>query len=382
MGPGASRGVLVLLVAGGLVAACVTARVGSSAGVGTGRAGRFVQVAAGFRHACGLREDRTVVCWGDEKHGNLAVPPERFAQISAGPSTTSGVKTDGSILCWGYQGGPQGKKFVAPAGTFTKVACGVYHPISCGLRQDGSVACWGPKAFEFASASGTIRDLTVGEYNVCFLDDQGRAGCLGVEVPGRFSPPTEALTQVSLGRWVVCGVSRSGGRLLCWGYGHEPMHKGVGIAVVAPAQRKANSALADPQRQASVDAAKRARQKSLEHQLNPNAVSAGAALGSAIGAALAEVDKDRFNRWVRRDGLLAVPSGEFVQVSAGQQQLCALRKDGTVACWGKGSFEPPPGRFRQIDVGTLFFACGVREDGRIACWGEDIALMGAPFSPP
>ena len=36
--------------------------------------GRFLDVSAGSQHACGVRDDGAVVCWGADHAGDTAVP--------------------------------------------------------------------------------------------------------------------------------------------------------------------------------------------------------------------------------------------------------------------------------------------------------------------
>ena len=73
--------------------------------------------------------------------------------------------------------------------------------------------------------------------------------------------------------------------------------------------------------------------------------------------------------------------GHLVQVRVGGDHVCAVRVDGTVACWGQGNLRcdfygftgglgaPPGGVFRSVQVG-LCHACGLRPDGRLDCWGS------------
>jgi alpha-tubulin suppressor-like RCC1 family protein len=61
-------------------------------------------------------------------------------------------------------------------------------------------------------------------------------------------------------------------------------------------------------------------------------------------------------------------------ISNGRGFACALREDGTAACWGDnyaGKATPPPEEFAAISSGTDH-ACGLRKaDGRAICWGSD-----------
>ena len=66
-----------------------------------------------------------------------------------------------------------------------------------------------------------------------------------------------------------------------------------------------------------------------------------------------------------------------MQVSVGEEQSCALRRDGTLACWGAsrgGLLRPPRGQFLQLSVSPRGgSACAVALGGHLECWG---ALYG------
>src|SRR5690606_4432854 len=77
----------------------------------------------------------------------------------------------------------------------------------------------------------------------------------------------------------------------------------------------------------------------------------------------------------------APPAGtDFMEVAAGEAHGCALRVDGTLACWGwhnLGQAEPPAGNFSQVATGRSH-SCAVRMDGSIACWGRNESGQSAP----
>ena len=65
--------------------------------------------------------------------------------------------------------------------------------------------------------------------------------------------------------------------------------------------------------------------------------------------------------------------GAFTQVDVSPELACALRTDGTAACWGipsgVGADDPPAGRFTAVSAGASH-ACGLRPSGEIECWGN------------
>ena len=65
------------------------------------------------------------------------------------------------------------------------------------------------------------------------------------------------------------------------------------------------------------------------------------------------------------------PCDTFSALDSGHQHSCAIRRNGTAACWGAhlgGQTEPPNGILKIISAGTLH-TCGLRTDNTITCWG-------------
>lgn len=72
-------------------------------------------MSAGHEHACGLRENGEVECWGTNHAfafrdgisviidtGQANPPAGRFTAVDAGHSHTCGLREDGAIECWGW----------------------------------------------------------------------------------------------------------------------------------------------------------------------------------------------------------------------------------------------------------------------------------------
>ena len=124
-----------------------------------------VQIAAGSEHACVIRADRRLWCWGDNRAGQLGVgdsvrdsesarevmPGSTWALVAAGGHETCGITTDGALWCWGEntrgqlgQGDVDVERHVpARVGTdeYAEVAVGGAH--ACARRLDDALFCWG-----------------------------------------------------------------------------------------------------------------------------------------------------------------------------------------------------------------------------------------------
>ena len=73
-------------------------------------------------------------------------------------------------------------------------------------------------------------------------------------------------------------------------------------------------------------------------------------------------------------GQTDAPGGEILAVSAGGAHSCAIRADGTLACWGSNADGQltgvPTGQFVAVAAGGAH-SCAIRADGTLACWGSN-----------
>ncbi len=72
----------------------------------------------------------------------------------------------------------------------------------------------------------------------------------------------------------------------------------------------------------------------------------------------------------------APSTGSWTQVSAGLNNACALRDDGSLTCWGgdhggnvRDVSQVPSGVFTHVDT-EEYSACAARDDGTVDCWGN------------
>jgi alpha-tubulin suppressor-like RCC1 family protein len=69
------------------------------------------------------------------------------------------------------------------------------------------------------------------------------------------------------------------------------------------------------------------------------------------------------------------PTGnDFVDISSNIVRSCAIRQDGSIACWGLndyGEATPPAGDdFVSVSCGT-YHTCALKKDNTVVCWGNN-----------
>lgn len=218
--------------------------------------GRFLRVAVGTSHACGVSEAGMVACFGENDRGQASPPAEqRFVYLAAGLDFTCGIENDGKVACWGagesnddcsYPNYNCGQS-LPPTGTFIhlsaakRYSCGItdmgnvecwgwvvrepplekFKKISlgdlygCGVLEDGLVECWGD--FD-ASAFGDDRyvDIASGECHTCAISKTNEIVCAGCNSWSQLLAPDEKFDFVSAGWDHSCGI-RTDGHIECWG---------------------------------------------------------------------------------------------------------------------------------------------------------------------
>ena len=184
----------------------------------------FVSLSSSFDQICGLKEDGSVMCWGDGRRG-FPLPDEPLTAISLSDKHICGLRQDGSAACWGsntwrQSSPPEGERFVSIS---------VGPEISCGLREDGAAVCWGRHKYGGVDVptGEKFTSIDVGDRYACGLREDGTAVCWGTpQVDGNLlegqrldSPSDMRFSAISAGmeRYHVCGVRIPDGDLVCWG---------------------------------------------------------------------------------------------------------------------------------------------------------------------
>lgn len=84
--------------------------------------------------------------------------------------------------------------------------------------------------------------------------------------------------------------------------------------------------------------------------------------------------------WGLRDAIGDLHNRVARSVHCGEERhTCVIHLDGHIECVGLNDklSHPPTGRFVQMDIGADH-ACAVRTDGTVACWGENYYGQATP----
>lgn len=176
-----------------------------------------MELAVGNKHACALRTNGTVACWGKDDVGQLG--------------DGAGRSSDGAL---------------SVKGLTDVVEIDARGDSTCALRNDGTVWCWGRAGAEAAVHEVPERvpemtdaaEIAVGEAHLCVRRTGGTVVCIGANTHGELGtgPGTDRgrrtidglddAVKLTATRWGACAIRESDG-IVCWGEGH-------GVAPIPP----------------------------------------------------------------------------------------------------------------------------------------------------
>ncbi|MXZ99566.1 MAG: hypothetical protein F4017_11655 [Acidimicrobiaceae bacterium] len=371
-----------------LAASGITQGCGDGAGFCPDRSTTRAQMAAFLARAETRRYDRE-----ERTAFSIEERPGNGPLISASRGSTCAVRLDGGVTCWGS--GRLRDRY-ALAGLQNVVAVSTGNPDqgahTCALHSDGTISCWGDASNGELGQGDTdthylpvrvpgITDaaaVSAGPNHTCAAHRDGGVSCWGANTVGRADdgprmaghsprrvPGLSEVVALASGTDNTCAVHRDGS-VSCWGspYTH-----------------------ADP-------APKRISTRSM--------ISVGAGWGRVCAATVAgsvycwrpSSGNPRLNHITELT--------EVVEVSVGNETLCALHRDGGISCLGVNDVgqvgdgtttrRSKPVRLDgvsdavavSVGVGRLLdsdpvgpHACLLHADGSASCWGaNEVGQLG------
>ncbi len=361
--------------------------------------GEFESISLGEEdYACGLRPGGEAECWSRIIRGRSNTPPEggppegeKFTQVEVGWRDACGVRVDNTLLCWyGYlrfEDSPFHEKLNMLENVL-QFELGWEE--ACALFVDGTVQCF---FGETEAPPGVFSSVSMSSDHACGIRPSGAVECWGSDEHGKATPPEGEFTELAASVNFTCGL-RPSGYVECWG-GDKSGREGRHSKVVAPREPLV-----------FVDAGWGGHnhpwpfeQLSSRRLHEPSSVDWGYSCGLredgsllCWGNELVYLDEDDiqlYDSLKYDDGpLLSPPEGVFVDVGVGRYQACALSITKEVKCWGGlggggdytyGEKTGQVRRFDSLEVGG-WHACGLRSDGTVECWNlpNQLRVLPAP----
>lgn len=385
--------------------------------VGTDNDWRRVEVGAEF--SCAIKSDGRLFCWGSNEYGQIGhggdtndVVPTPVAvgadnvwiDINAGDFHMCGLTDQHSIFCWGDNafghvgdGTQTNRNVPTRLGTDTDwatVEAGHWH--TCGLKLDGRLFCWGDGQYgQLGNNSTSVHTspiqvnsdndwltLNAGNDHTCAIKSDGRLFCWGANYVGQIGDgttvnkpvPTQIGTSTTwaiadAGPYHTC-ASMIDNRLFCWGDNSRDQLGDVAADgnVLLPQQVGIES---DWQQISAGD----------RHTCATTHTGDLMCWGSYASGQLGD----------GHDANKLVPSrvgseSNWHSVTAGWSDTCANTHDDGIFCWGdNGSGRLGNGTtaeyrlpsqvdanssWRSISVGGGH-TCATQPDGKLYCWGNN-----------
>jgi hypothetical protein len=182
-------------------------------GQGIAPPGRFIGVAVGPRFSVALREDGTLLAWGDSSTGILEYPAGEFVSVTGGGIHALATRADGTVATWGVT--PP-----APPGPFLKARAGGYSGACVGIRSDGSLEAWGldNSYGELDVPAGRFIDVAAGTGWGVALREDGTLVHWGRNNLGQGNVPSGTFIALGPIHANLGAAIRTDGSIAVWGY--------------------------------------------------------------------------------------------------------------------------------------------------------------------
>ncbi len=324
-------------------------------------------IAAGSTHSVALKNDGTVVAWGDNSAGQTDIPSglDSVKAIAAGASHTVALKNDGTVVVWGLNSAGQAD---VPIGlnAVSAIAAGDSHTVA--LLTNGTVVAWGSNSNGQVTAPATalsgVKAIAAGGYHTVALKTDGTVVIWGSNDHAQRTVPVglSDVKAVAAGTYHTVAL-KNDGTVVAWG-ANESGQKlvPVGLTGVAAIAAGYNTTLA-----MKIDGTLVGWGIHYSGQSNDVKAIAGGAALKADGTVVA---------WGEGNPPPAGLSG-VSDIASGpdKNHTLALKTNGTVLAWasnGSGQTTVPPGLngVKAIAAGTNH-SVALLTNGAVVAWGSN-----------
>lgn len=176
---------------------------------------RIVAVAEAQDNVLALRDDGTVVIWGNQNSTNVPAGLNEVVAIAAGRYHYLALRKNGTVVGWNFQAPP----FQVPQGLSNVIAVSAWANNSLALKQDGSVVGWGTTATQYGTPvlTNAIAIASGGTHGLALLQT-GRLIAWGGAAPAATNVPPSIgqIAAISAGTWHSTAL-RTDGTVVTWG---------------------------------------------------------------------------------------------------------------------------------------------------------------------
>ena len=366
----------------------------------------FVQIAMSKNDqatACGVTKRGLAFCWGEELDGSLGngatagtqtVPSQvsnitDFKKVAINSYTGCGLRANGKMVCWGNDwagqlgnGEPKANSDVPVevTGISDFIDLTVGKDSACGIRKNGDGWCWGRDRMQtrgtaVSDSSSPVR-MMGGPYS--YIEQGNGMGHAIVHAKQRNTTVhlNKEWPRLSAGRKNACMIDNNK-TIWCWGLdGSGQLGNGATAGTqVAPSA----VSVAGPWVQVTVGTSFSDTNMACGLRENGNVYCWGSDSNGGLGNG-GGVTADQPSPY-----LVGTTTDLWTAVSADGNGACGIKVDGSLWCWGSGSYGktgfgntsdvPSPakvddGPWIRVAAGNAQ-SCGIKQDGSLWCWGRD-----------
>ncbi|HEY6873260.1 MAG TPA: MBG domain-containing protein [Geobacteraceae bacterium] len=335
-----------------------------------------VAVAAGMWYTVALKDNGTVVAWGDnDDHGVTTVPAglSGVVAIASGSDHIVALKNDGTVVAWGYN--IYGQTTV-PTGLngVIAVAAGGYHSVA--LKNDGSVVPWGDSSFGLNSVppglSG-VKAIAAGGFHTVALKNDGTLVAWGFNNDGQITVPTglSGVAAIAAGEYFTEAL-KNDGSVVAWGdNSNGQCNVPAGLTGVTAIAAGFFHSLALKNDGTMVGWGKN---NYLQSNVMPGLSGVAAIAAGTVHTAVLKNDGTAAAWGDNIYGESTFPMGltGVIAIAAGSYDTVALRNDGTVSAWGRNDNNQtvvPSGLSGVTAIAASWHTVALKNNGTVVAWG-------------